>query len=174
MTAVTAEQRRKQLNSNKAFELGKKNLDAHINQNEAKLSMTQQRLLKRLQNSTAQVPFFDGDEEFHVEVRLLSPSEQQLILQLQIKLGQFKRKMMKADKLQPEEIEKAVSEAQKLLEQLNWWVAEVCVDPELNQEYWSTGTGFNSDVPAHILAETVKASQKYAEDLSWFRKKQTR
>lgn len=168
---VTVEERKTQVKNQEKFDAGIPKLEGYTRQAEANLLSTRQRLLKRLQNSITEIPFSDGTSEFNIEVRLLSPSEQQKILQLQLGLSRYRVKMLDSKKLDPKDMEKAIKEAKQLLDKLNWWVAEVCVDPELTQEYWSKGEGFSSDVPARILAETLNASQSYAKDLRCFRKK---
>lgn len=175
MSLVSEETRNKELANEQKFNEGINKLESYTRQSEENLMSTRDRLLKRLKHSTHHVAFFDGEEEFTVEVRMLSPAEQNQIIQLQVGLAQYRQKMLRKDtKRSQKDIEAEIKKAKTMLDQLNQWVANICVDPELDYSFWGTGEGFNSDVPAHILAEAMRHSQDYNKDLKWFRKEPAR
>lgn len=136
---------------------------------DAKALSIRERLLKRKKNAIHNIKISDGDEEFYIPIHVLDQKEQQEIIALQIRLAGY-RNLEKEQKTK-EEMEKTIEDGRKLIDQFYKWVARVCVDPELDEEYWKRGVGFTTDIPIMIIREAVEASRKSTEDLISFRKK---
>lgn len=139
-------------------------------------SNIRERLLQRLRTQTVKVPFEDSSGTFYVEARLLSPNEQQQILQLQIELSRYRMQMTSAAKPEDKTYDekRLLEEAEKgkeLMKRFYDWVGEICVDPQLDGNYWNSGVGYSIDVPIKIMAEALKQSRTFRENVSSFRKK---
>lgn len=126
-------------------------------------------LLKRKRNAIVQIKLNDGEDDFVIETMLLSPKEQTDIISLQIKMATFKRRILKAKT--DKQVADIARKSTELLSQFYGWAGKVCIDPELNEEYWQAGKDFTIDVPLQIIRETLAASQQSRQDLICFRKK---
>lgn len=158
--------------------MSKKKLEARAQKDEKKDEIdeetamnTRELLLKRLKGSTIKVPFKAGDTEFNIEVRVLSPAEQSEIMKIQVELIQFRSKMQALPKGQ-KNAAKVAKTGQALLGKFYSWVGKICVDPNLNAEYWKKGEGFSIDVPLKLMSAAVSQSQDYTKQIRSFREKQ--
>jgi len=144
--------------------MNEKKIENKVTMRKEDIKSVKQLLLERLQKTTSFVKIPFGDTDIEIEVRHLSPKEQIDISNLQINLLKFKSKgdklPSKKDDIAIDQAKKLVNSGRKLLDSLFSWVGKVCIDPELNEKYWSSGNGFNSDVPAMILSQTILLSQK--------------
>lgn len=142
--------------------------------NEKVHKTARQLLLSRLKTITAQVPIVSGAEDFTIEVRLLSPLEIEQILGLEQRLIKYQGEVPKVD-IKDVEAQKALAEKGKnLLTELYRWAGRICVDPELNEDFWVKGEGFNLDVPPKIVKGAVDLSQKSHTAVRSFRLKRKR
>jgi len=125
------------------------------------------RLLRRLRFQTVQVPFTDDLGEFTIEARLLSPSESRRVSDLRMKLYKLSNQLRsgKSEK----ELNKLKKESEDVVSELYEIVGAVCIDPDLDAEYWKTGSGFNLDVPLRILDAVSGVSPAEAEATKKFR-----
>lgn len=126
------------------------------------------RLLRRKEYNTVTVALKDDLGDINIELRLLSPEEQTELIELYSDLVAYQleaKNIPKGDAAKKEMMKKGDS----LVGCLYGWVGKICVDPELNEEYWKKGSGFTIDVPLALLKTVMSESQKVAEDLHSFR-----
>jgi len=140
----------------------------HTKEDLEKQLSIKQRLLNRLRFRTVPVPFEDESGKFFIEVRLLSPSEQRRLFGIQQELAKLIKQIGEADS------EKKQKTIQKKIETLDDQACEflgrICVDPELNKDFWKQGEGFSVDVPAKLIHEATRLSVASEEDIRFLLK----
>jgi hypothetical protein len=142
---------------------------------ESKKALTiKERLLKRKQNVTIDVTFSDGDDDFVIPVKLLSPKEQNEVLALQLKLVDYRNRMKNASKLSTEKMKEMIKQGQTLMATYYDWVAKICADDSLTAEFWKKGDGYSAEVPATLIQKSIQGSRTARTDLSSFRKNRQR
>lgn len=152
------------------YRQGVKRLEATIQserQKQFNLSSIKQRLLNRLRFRTVPVSFKDEFSEFEIEVRLLSPAEQRELFNIQRELSELGGKAAEAD---TQAKQKAVQEKLEALDDKACeFLGRICVDPELDKEFWKRGEGFSADVPAKIFREVMRLSSASEEQIRFLR-----
>lgn len=125
------------------------------------------RLLNRLKFRTVPVPFEDADGKFTIEIRLLSPAEQNGLLRIQQKLSEVTKKITTSKTAKEQEaIRKTID---KLNDQTCALLGNICVDPELDKEFWKLGEGYNVDVPQKLLTEATRLSLSSEDEIRFLR-----
>lgn len=128
-------------------------------------SMTvRQRLERRLHKKTVSVSFKDDLGEFTVEIRLMSPNEQKNLMGIYQKLNAYLAKKPKKETAQ-----NLLVEGTKLLEEVYSMAGYLCVDSDLDADYWKAGEGFNIDIPLKIIRTAISESQKVEQQTRKFR-----
>lgn len=140
---------------------------------EAKLSLAEvlsirERLERRLKTRTIKVQFSDDLGDFDVEIRLMSPEEQRNLMKLYSDLSGY-LKVQSPQKDSTEEAQKLLDRGTELLNQIYELAGYLCVDKELDANYWKQGSGFNIDVPLQIIRAAISESQKVEEQARKFR-----
>ena len=126
-----------------------------------------ERLLRRLRYRTVPVVFEDEGGEFTVEVRLLSPVDQRKLYQIQQELGRLTKQIVKANTTKKQNaVQKKI---EKLDDQTCEFMEKICVDPELNKEFWKRGEGYSVDVPAKLIREVMRLSSAGEEEIRFLR-----
>lgn len=148
---------------------------------------TRERLMRHLNRETTKYFLSDDDNDF-IELHLLSSSEQRWVREL---VGQFQELLERARKLTErlakadtdrkrnklqKDVDKLNAEAQKLLEYQLYLLSAICVDPELNFEYWKNGSGFFGQLPSILIAHVIRFSRESVvsriSDARFFRRDQ--
>lgn len=130
---------------------------------------TRDRLMRDLTRHTVKVMLSEDSNDF-VEIRLLSPAEQRWLADLSTqfktiidRLGRLGKKPVDSDERKAKrdrEIGRINEEANRLIDEQLHFLAKICVDPELDHDFWKAGEGFANDVPTLILAEALGQSSR--------------
>jgi len=122
-----------------------------------KISGVQAKLLGRLRNRFVPVAFEDGEGgNFTINIRVPSPEQRKRIYELRYEVV-VALKDNDTDKLEALEIE-----SRNIL-------ADLCVDPSLDADFWKTGRGFDVEVPARLMNVAMGIEAKEREAASFFR-----
>ena len=142
------------------YERLKAEADAAEAKTKAKLSDAQAKLLGRLRNRFIPVAFDDGQgEKFTINMRVPSQVQRR-------RLYEMRYEVVVALK---EDTPESRQKIEALEVELNGLLAELCMDPSLDAEFWRTGEGFDVDVPARLMNVAMGIEQKELDDAQFFR-----
>jgi len=146
---------------------------------EAKMSLAEtltvrERLLRRKEHNTVFVEFADDLGAFKIEVKLLSPAEQNEVLKMYGELVAYQNSVKDISKDDKDAQKEFAEKGTAVMGKLYGWIEKICVDPELDAEYWKAGADYNIDVPLTLLRFAMSESQKASEDIRSFRSNRAR
>ena len=130
---------------------------------EGDLRGIQARLYKRIRESVLSVPFRDDDGEFTVDIYIPTIEARERIVGLQSRV----KEALKAQDF--DELHRLNLESAYILESL-------CVDPNLDAEYWLRKDAFSYDVPSKLLVAAITGEVEglTREDAEFFRPESSR
>lgn len=164
---VTKEERQREIEERKKFKEAPERHKKEETRKNQQISQIKEKLRKRLLERVIDVEFESSDGNFMIPVRLLSPAEKNRLLELRTKFQVSLAKL--AETTEPAEIEKINEDADDMDSEICQVLSEICVDPELDFEFWRKGEGFSADVPAKLIAESLRLSSANDQDIKLFR-----
>ncbi len=142
-------------------------------EDDAKALSTRQRLMRHLNRETTLFMLSDDPEDY-VELHLISPAEQQWVREL---IGQFQNVIDEARRITvnlakakskkkraelKKQGDKLGEDAERLLDYQLHLVAALCVDPELDFNYWKSGSGFMGQMASTLIGHVLRSSREAA------------
>ena len=116
-----------------------------------------ERLMRRVGQTVVEVPFKDDLGEFKVKCRLLSEYEQRKLVLLGAEITKIET---------PEDYDKKMGDLKRFLA----YPSGVCLDPDLNLEFWKKGNYAMQDM-LKIVTEVSKQTGQLVEETRSFRNK---
>jgi hypothetical protein len=136
-------------------------------QEKQKIVSARDRLMQYLNNQTEKVMLSDDEDDF-IEIRLLTPKEQTFLTDLSVEMTNIQReiddvrrepvKTKKAITKKNKNLQTLIDKTNKLLEQQVIFLSAICVDSELNYEFWTDGDAYPAFLPTLLLGEALRRS----------------
>lgn len=161
---VTAEDRAKELEAQKDFEILEKQLDQKDELEQRKFMSVRKRLEQRLKEVFIKVNFKDQAGEYSVKAPLASPDDLFVITDLYNRFVIYQLKV-KDIPVNDKAAKKLVDEGQKLMKELYQMAGKYS---ELGAHYFKIDKHPLAQ-PLKILMSVITASSAYREDLDFFR-----
>jgi len=127
-----------------------------------------ERLMRRLLYRVVEVEFEDDQGKFTIPIRLLSPAERRRLFEIQYRFTQLQNEINRVDK--EEKLNMLREELERIDDEICRFLEKICIDPDLDFEFWKRGEGFSMDVPAKLLSEAIRLSPSTDEEIKLFRR----
>jgi hypothetical protein len=119
--------------------------------------------MSRAKTLVVAVPFKDETGEFTVKCRVFTQHEQDIALEILVTLDKLREKAKKNEAKASE-----YAEVRKRLNALLAYPEGICLDPEINLEFFDGGN-YTSDVPFYILQYVMKDMASAIQNAQLFR-----